>query len=191
MTDPWRASYQDAASGVLYRKYEKRKERELLFAAIDMEKEACLRNPLDYRYPARLGFLISMAVEYFTGQARGEVLGSALRAYDRAIVLNPHSADLRHLKAVLLKMAGRPDMARPVIEDTLKDEPRFVKGWVLLGEILENEDKHKALAAYETAVTVNSRFRSRATESYEKEFVELDGKMVEARIQALRSKLGK
>jgi tetratricopeptide (TPR) repeat protein len=191
VTDPWRATYQDASSGVLYRMYEKGNDREFLFAAIEMEQEAVLRNPLDYRYPARLGYLFSMAVEYFPGQARGEVLASALRSYDRAIALNPHSADLRHLKATLLNMAGRPDMARPVIEATLRDEPRYVKGWLLLAELLENEDANAALAAYEKAVHVNLVYRDRATESYEKEFVELDGKMVEARLQALRSKLGK
>jgi predicted Zn-dependent protease len=119
------------------------------------------------------------------------MLASSLRHYDRAIEWIPHSANLRYLKATLLKMAGRPDMSRPVIEAVLRDEPRFVKGWLLLAELLENEDADASLAAYEKAVHVNSVYRDRAIESYEKEFVELDDKMVQERVHALRSKLGK
>jgi tetratricopeptide (TPR) repeat protein len=189
--DPWRATYPDSASAARYRLFEEGKGRNHLFRAIDLEEEAVLRNPMDYRYPARLGYLYSKAADYFPGQAKAQVLGSALRSYDRAIALNPHSADLRYLKASLLSMAGRKEEARSLTEAILADEPRYVKGWVLLAELLETEDAGRAVAAYEAAVTVNSRYMGRASESYEKEFVELDGKMVEARLQALRSKLGK
>jgi tetratricopeptide (TPR) repeat protein len=190
-TDPFRATYPDSSSAAQYRMYEKGKGQVFLFNAIEMEQEAVLRNPLDYRYPARLGYLFSKAADHFPRQARAEILGSALRSYDRAIALNPHSADLRYLKASLLSMAGRKEEARSLTEAILADEPRYVKGWVLLAELLETEDAGRAVAAYEAAVTVNSRYMGRASESYEKEFVELDGKMVEARLQALRSKLGK
>jgi tetratricopeptide (TPR) repeat protein len=190
-TDPWRAIYPDSSSAAQYRRYEKNEGREFLFGAIEDEKEAARRNPLDYRYPARLGFLFSKAVDYFPPPARKEILESSLRSYDRAIALNPHSADLRYLKALLLKMAGHPGEARELIEAALRDEPRYVKGWILLADLLENEDQTKSLAAYETALSVNARYRNEAYESYEKEFVELDGKMVEKRVQVLRSKLGK
>jgi tetratricopeptide (TPR) repeat protein len=189
--DPWRATYPDSASAANYRMYEKGKGQGFLFAAIEMEQEAVLRNPLDYRYPARVGYLLSKAADHFPRQAQAEILDASLRSYDRAIALNPHSADLRYLKALLLKMAGRTAEARDLIEAALRDEPRYVKGWVLLAELLEAQDGKGALAAYEAAVSVNARYRDRAAESYEKEFVELDGKMVEARLQALRSKPGK
>ncbi len=189
--DPWRATYPDSASAARYRLYEGGKGREYLFGAIEAEQEAYLRNPLDYRYPARLGFLFSKATDHFQEPGRSRVFAASIGTYDRAIALNPHSADLRYLKASLLSMAGRKAEARPLLEAILSDEPRYVKGWTLLAELLESEDAEKALAAYEKAVSVNALYRDRAIESYEKEFVDLDGKMVEARIRLMRSKLGR
>ena len=88
-------------------------------------------------------------------------------------------------------MAGRPDMARPVVEAILADEPRYVPGWVLLAELREREDPAGALAAYEKALAIHREYKDRATESYEKEFLALDDKMVTARIDSLRSRLRK
>ncbi|MGE5699606.1 MAG: O-antigen ligase family protein [Deltaproteobacteria bacterium] len=190
-TDPWRATYPDSASAARYRLYEDGKGKDHLIGAIEMEQEAYLRNPKDYRYPARLGYLYSKAADHFAEPGRSSILASASESYDRGIALNPHGADLRYLKASFLARSGRPSEARTLIESALEDEPRFVKGWLLLAELLENEDAGAALAAYDNALRVHSAYRDRAVESYEKEFVELDGKMVEKRVQALRSKLGK
>jgi tetratricopeptide (TPR) repeat protein len=189
--DPWRATYPDSSSAAQYRRYEKNEGRGFLFGAIEEEKEAAQRNPLDYRYPARLGFLFSKAVDYVPPQAREEVLESSLRSYDRAIALNPHSADLRYLKALLLKMTGRRGEAQGLMEAVLRDEPRYAKGWVLLAELQEPEDGKRALASYETALSVHSRYRVRAADRYEKEFVDLDDKMVKERLRELRSRHGK
>ncbi len=189
--DPWRATYPDSASAARYRLYEDGKGQDHLFGAIEMEQEAYLRNPLDYRYPARLGYLYSKATDHFPYPERSRILASSMRSYDQAIALNPHSADLRYLKALLLSMAGRKEEARSLTEAILSDEPRYVKGWILLAELLETDDADRALAAYETALSVNARYRGRASESYEKEFVGLDDKMVEVRIRLLRSRLGR
>jgi len=187
--DPWRATYPDSASAARYRLYEGGKGQSYLFGAIEAEQEAYLRNPLDYRYPARLAYLLSMAAQSSPDKGRAQILVSAFRFYDRAIALNPHAADLRYLKASLLKMTGRPDMARPVVEAILADEPRYVPGWVLLAELLERDDPAGALAAYEKAMAVHREYKDRAAESYEKDFLALDGKMVAARIDSLRSRL--
>lgn len=189
--DPWRATYPDSASAARYRLYEGGKGQSYLFGAIEAEQEACLRNPLDYRYPARLAYLLSKAVECFPDSGQDKILASALSSYDRAIALNPHSADLRYLKAALLRMAGRPDMARPVVEAILADEPRYVPGWVLLAELRERNDPPGALAAYEKALAIHVEYKDRAAEPYEKEFLALDDKMVAARIDSLRQRLRK
>jgi tetratricopeptide (TPR) repeat protein len=190
-TDPWRGTYPDSASAVHYRLFEEGKGEEYLFRAIELEREAYLRNPLDYRYSARLGYLFSKATDYFPGPARKAVLEAALSSYDDAIARNPHAADLRYLKALLLKMVGRTEEARTLVEAVLRDEPRYVKGWILLGELKEREDRAGAIRAYEQALAVHIRYRDLAFESYEKDFVELDRNMVETRIRSLRSGLGR
>ena len=118
-------------------------------------------------------------------------MGAAFRMYDKAIALNPHGADLRYLKALLLKMAGRPGEARILTKALLEEEPRHVKGWILLGELEEGTDTTGALRAYERALQIHERYREKASEPYEKEWVGLDRKMVEAKIRSLRARQGK
>lgn len=185
--DPWRGTYPDSASATQYRLFEEGKGEGYLFRAIELEREAYLRNPLDYRYPARLGYLFSKATDYVPAPARKEVLEAAFSSYDAAIARNPHAADLRYLKALLLNMADRTEEARTLVEAVLRDEPRYVKGWILLGELKEGEDLPGALRAYEQALAVHTRYRDLAVESYEKDYVALDRSMVESRIRSLRS----
>jgi tetratricopeptide (TPR) repeat protein len=191
LADPWRGTYADSGSAVCYRLYEEGKGERNLYRAIALEQEAYLRNPMDFRYPARLGYLFSKATDHVPAPARKRVLDAAFSSYDAAIARNPHAADLRYLKALLLRMTGREAEARRLIESVLRDEPAYVKGWVLLGNLKEKEDREGALVAYEKALAVNSRYRDRAVETYEKEYVELDQTMVKEWIQSLRSGRGR
>jgi hypothetical protein len=188
--DPLRATYPDSASAAAYRLFEDGREADHLFRAINLEQEAYSRNRMDYRYPARVGFLMSKATEYFEGSSGGLLLVASLNMYDKAIALNPHTADLRYLKALLMKMAGMQEESRTLIEKVLLDEPRHVKGWVLLGELKEGADSNGALRAYEQALSIHLRYWDKASEPYEKEWVELDRKMMEKKIRSLRSGLG-
>ncbi|MGA7105684.1 MAG: O-antigen ligase family protein [Candidatus Deferrimicrobiaceae bacterium] len=189
--DPWRATYPDSASAAAYRLYENGKGEDHMFRAIHWEQEAYSRNRMDYRYPARLGFLLSKAIDHVPGPSRGLLLGASFGMYDKAIALNPHAADIRYLKALLLKMAGMPDEARILVETELIDEPRHVKGWVLLGELKEEADPTGALRAYEQALSIHLRYRDQPGEPYEKEWVGLDQKMVEEKIRSLGSGQGR
>lgn len=183
--DPLRATYPDSASASAYRLFERGKGEEHLFRAINWEQEAYSRNPMDYRYAARVGFLLSKAIEDLPVRSRGPALGASLRMYDKAIALNPHGADHRYLEALLLKMAGMPDQSRTLVEAILVDEPRHVKGWVLLGELKEETDPEGAIRAYEQALAVNRRYWDRPGEPYEKEWVRLDRKTVEEKVRSL------
>ena len=130
-TDLWRGTYPDSCSAAHYRLFEGGKGEKHLFRAIALEREAYLRNPLDYRYPARLGYLFSKATDYVPVPARGELLRAALASYDEAIARNPHAADLKYLKAMLLRMSGRADEALTLVESLLRD------GYIIAQEYLQ------------------------------------------------------
>jgi len=191
LADPWRGTYPDSGSAAFYRLFEAGKGERNLYRAIELEQEAYLRNPMDFRYPARLGYLFSKATDHVPAPARRQVLDAAFSSYDAAIARNPHAADLRYLKALLLRMAGREAEARRLIESVLRDEPSYVKGWVLLGNLKEKGDREGAILAYEEALAVNSRYLDRAVETYEKEYVAVDRTMVKEWIQSLRSGRGR
>lgn len=189
-TDPWRATGPDQASAVSFRRYEEEGKGEFLGRAIEWEIEAGQRNPLEYRYRERLGFLYAKAAGEFGGSGRAMMVEAALRSYDQAILRNPHSAQLKFRKALLLRSAGRKDAYRVLLEEILGEEPRFAKGWVALGEHLGGSDPERAVAAYENAIAIVSGYNTAAKDAVEREFLDVNISDVGARIRRLRGKGG-
>lgn len=185
--DPWRASSPDSRAAVLYRLYESGGGGDCLSSAVESEMEATIRNRLDFRYHARLGFLYAQAMDRFPEAGKGVILGASLAAYEKAIMLNPHSAEIRYRKALLLRTAGRAEESRRLIEEVLADEPRFARGWVLLGEILEVGEPQKAVAMYQKALDLYYTHGKKASDPDEREFLSLDDKAVETRVRELRA----
>ncbi len=181
-TDPWRSTSPDSASAVRYRLYRSGLGPDALGAAIEYEKEARRRNPMEFLHASRLGFLHAEAARVATGAGRDLELSRAMRRYDEALKLNPRSAEAHYEKAVLLKAAGRREESLRVMEAVLGDEPNFAKGWVLLGEILEGKDGARAIASYERALDLRSRYGGRAIDPMEKEFLDFDAGSVARRI---------
>ena len=185
-TDPWRAAGPDQVSAILFRRYEAERKEEFLGRAIEWEMEARLRNPLEYRYAERLGFLYSKAAGEYSGGGRAMMLEAALRSYDQAILRNPHSAPLKFRKALLLLSVGGKDACRILLEEILREEPRYAKAWVTLGELLEGSDPKRAVTAYENAIAIVTRYNTAAMDAVEKEFLDVDEKAVGSRIRRLR-----
>ena len=185
--DPWRASSPDSGAAALYRLYESGGGGGYLSRAVESEMDATIRNPLDFRFHARLGFLYAEALDLFQESGRGTILRASLAADEKAIMLNPHSAEIRYQKALMLRKAGRVEESRRLIEEVLADEPRFARGWALMGEFLEAGDREKATAMYEKALDLYYTHGKRAAGPDEREFLSLDDKAVETRVRELRA----
>ncbi len=184
--DPWRATGPDQASAILFRRYEAERNGEILGKAIEWEMEARLRNPLEYRYAERLGLLYSKAAGEYRGGGRAMMVEAALRSYDHAIGRNPHNAPLAYRKALFLRAAGSEDACRVLLEEILREEPRYAKAWATLGELHERSDPKEAVSAYENAVAIVTRYNTAAMDAVEKEFLDVDVKAVDSRIRRLR-----
>ena len=189
--DLWQSSFPDSASAVQYRLYESGAGSDFLSMAVESEMDASTRNHLDFRYPARLGFLYVKAMDHFPDARKEKILGASLAAYTRAIRLNPHSAEIRVQKALALRAAGRGEESRRLLGEVLSDEPRYPAGWFFLGEALEREDRQKALAAYEKAIDLYYTYGKSAIDPDEKGFLFLDVKAVEKRVRELKEDQGR
>lgn len=190
--DPWRSTAPDALSAARFRLYEAGRGEDFLAGAVDAELEARLRNPVEFRYPARLGFLYAAAGEREPrGSRRDRMIGAAVSSYDLALKLNPHNAEVRYRKALVLRDAGRVDESRGAVEALLREEPRFARGWALLGELLEGVDGPGALEAYAKAVDLYDRYRFAAVDPEDKAFVALDDEDVRGRIRTLKKETGR
>ncbi len=185
--DPWQSSFPDAASAVRYRLYQSGGGDAWLSQAIEAEMEASIRSPLDFRYPERLGFLYLQAMDRFPGAGKGTIIEASLAASEKAIMLNPHSAEIRYQKAVALRTAGRREESRRLIEEVLAEEPRYARGWVFLGEVLEGEDRKRAIDAYEKAANLYYTYGKSAIDPEEKEFMTVDVTAVQNRVRELKA----
>lgn len=183
--DPLRATAPDAASAARFAIHEAGKDPGDLSAAIASENAAIERNPCEPLYAARLGFLLGRASAYYRGEGRDRVLAAGLAAYDRALMLNPRAAEMKYQKAVLLAAAGRAGEARDLLRSLLAEEPGYARGWVLLGELLESEDRTMALDAYRKALDAHTRFGNAARDQEEKDFTAIDVEAVRRRIRGL------
>jgi tetratricopeptide (TPR) repeat protein len=185
--DPYRATFPDSASAAAFRLHERGGDPGGLSRAIDYELEAVYRNPLEYRYHARLGFLYQHVAAVFPGAGGEPFLAASLRAYDRAISLNPFNATLQYERAALLHRGGRDRVARQQMEEILREEPRFAKGWVLLGDLLAGREPARALAAYDNGLLLYRKYFPMAHEPNEKEFLQIDEPAVESKASMLRA----
>jgi O-antigen ligase len=185
--DPLRGTFPDSASAAAFRLHETGGDPATLSRALEWEMEAARRNPMEYRYPARLGFLYQRAAAFFPGREAEPVFAGSLRAYDRAISLSPFNAALNYEKALLLHRLGRDHAARQQLEGILREEPRFARGWVLLGDVLSAQDRRGALAAYDKGLLLYRKYFPVAHEPNEKEFLEMDVSAVEGKASRLRA----
>ncbi len=183
--DPLRATSPDAASAARFALYEAGKDPGDLSLAIEAESEALDRNPREYLYAGRLGFLHARASGHDPGEGRNKALAAGLAACDKALMLNPHSAEMKYQKAFLLAAAGRAGEARLLLRAMLGEEPGYARGWVLLGDLLESDDRAMALDAYGRALDAQTRFGNAARDQEEKEFVTIDADAVRRRIREI------
>ncbi len=181
--DPLRATAPDAASGAQFALYQAENDPRALSRAIEWEREAFDRNPCEYLYAGRLGFLLARASEYYRGAGREQVRAAGLAAYDKALMLNPHAAEMKYQKAVLLAAGGRAADARLLLRAMLGEEPGYARGWVLLGELLESDDRTMALDAYAKALDAHIRFGNAARDQEEKDFTSIDADGVRRRMR--------
>lgn len=184
--DPLKSSAPDLVASLLLSRFESTRDRSLLAEAIEHEMEASLRNPLEYRYHERLGLLYVKVSEVGSGDAfRAAMHGAAHAGYDRAIALNPFNAKLRHRKALLLHSLGADAEAEAMIRRMLDDEPRYAKGWALLGDVRERMgNRSGALDARRQALALRERYGPVAKEGYEMDFFDFDPGEVGRRMKA-------
>lgn len=110
---------------------------------------------------------------------------SAVKHYSEAIARNPDDAKYYSNRAACYTKLGAFDLGLKDCEKCVELDPKFVKGWVRKGKILQGMQQHtKALKAYQTAVGLDPN-NAEANEGYRSCSVYYDSNPEEVRKRAM------
>ena len=80
----------------------------------------------------------------------------AIKAYDKAIKINPQDADAWNGKGVVLDELGKYDEAIKAYDKAIEIDPRYFEAWTNKGVDLVNLNKYdEAKAAYDRGIKIN------------------------------------
>ncbi|XP_015121416.1 stress-induced-phosphoprotein 1 [Diachasma alloeum] len=109
----------------------------------------------------------------------------AVRHYSEAIARNPDDAKYYSNRAACYTKLGAFDLGLKDCEKCVELNPKFVKGWVRKGKILQGMQQHtKALKAYQTALGLDPH-NAEASEGYRSCSVYYDSNPEEVRKRAM------
>lgn len=175
--DPFRSTYPDALSSVLYREYRKEPPPpgiagqlpESLFETLRWEDRARQLAPRDLRYTLRLSQLFFELLRQRGGPSDALL---SLRLADGALQINPYGVEILWHKADVLSFLGDGKGALRVLEDAVSVEPNFCRGYARLAELARETGAADASRWSRDAEECRRRAEARVLEENEKWLVE-------------------
>ena len=83
-------------------------------------------------------------------------LDEAIKAYDKAIEINPQYADAWYNKGNILCQLGKFDEGIKAYDKTIEINPKYSNAWYNKGNALDDSGRHdEAIKAYDKAIELN------------------------------------
>ncbi|MEW6247473.1 MAG: O-antigen ligase family protein [Nitrospirota bacterium] len=189
--DPGKALYHNSLASIYFWIFQKIGDRAAAEAAMDELRAAIERNPVDGRLFALLGFVhTSMASSRLASESpdlRLSWLRIAVRAYERALELEPYSAfDRLELGRLYLALGDRRT-AEQRVREAVELEPNFLPGreWLVRLYVKSGraEDRASALQEYREILDRRQRYNGWAKDALEERYLR-------ANVASLAAQLG-
>src|SRR5271169_3724713 len=88
-----------------------------------------------------------------------EKYNEAIKAYDKAIEINPHDSYAWDGKGVALGKLGKSDEAKTAFDKAIEIYPQYSKAWYNKGLALDQLNKYdEAIKAFDKAIEVNPHY---------------------------------
>jgi len=174
--DPGASAYHDTIARVAAHQHYLTGELHWLEEAIEEERLAMMLNPLDARFPFRLGLLyVSRARLSALDHERLRWTTLASESQERAIEQDPF-APQSYLELARVRIdQSRFDEAQDLLDRALVYEPNFLPARVVRGELLaKNGERVKAEAEYRTIREILQTYENRAVTGEERAYVHVD-----------------
>ena len=100
---------------------------------IEQLKARLFDNPNDFATLSTLGDLYFESAQYF----------EAIQTYDKALTVNPMSADCLNDKGLALYYTGDPDSALASFDKAIEADPAYTHAWLSKGFVLVSEGRYR------------------------------------------------
>lgn len=176
MIQPWNATYHNAIASSDVALFHASGERELILDAVEEMKLCMSLNPLDGRYPYRLGTLYQLLAEQiYNPQDQTEWLRHAAASYQLAVTKDPYAPVNYVALGKLLLRQGSLQEAQASFAKAIEYEPNYLPARALTIEVaLQLGDADAAQRDYLELLALMGRFRGKAMSAVEQQFLDVD-----------------
>jgi O-antigen ligase len=176
LIDPGTTGYHDASARTLVQLFHQSGDPQRLVKAVEEEEQAIYLNPLDGRFPYRLGTIYGLLAEQsFSKDQRDLLLNQAAQAYDQAIHADPYSP-LSYMALANIRLSqGRVEEAKLWLQRAVGTEPNYLPARTLLAELSLKAGEHEAAQSeFDAIVAVKRKYEREILSDIERQFINVD-----------------
>ncbi len=176
LIDPGMTGYHDASARTLVQLFHQSGDPQRLVKAVEEEEQAIELNPLDGRFPYRLGTIYGLLAEQkLSKNQRDLLLNQAAQAYEQAIQADPYSP-LSYLALANIRLPqGRVDEAKSWLLRAVASEPNFLPARALLAELSLKSGEYKgAQLEFDAIGAIKKKYEGWVLTDVERQFVDVD-----------------
>jgi O-antigen ligase len=176
VVDPGTTAYHDSIARSAVQVFHQSRNPEWLVKAVTEETIAMDLNPLDGRFPHRLGTIYSlMADQRISRQQRELLLDEAAKCHAKAIDADPFSPFSYFELAKIRIQQGHMEEAKRLLGKAKLYEPNFLPGRALLMEMsLKSASTDSLRREFNAMKTIQSTFERRMLNETERQFLAVD-----------------
>ena len=174
--DPGITGYHDASARTLVQLFHQSGDPHRLVKAIEEEAQAIELNPLDGRFPYRLGTIYGLlAQQSFSQEQHDLLLNQAAQAYEQAIHADPYSP-LSYMALANIRLPqGRVEEAKLWLQRAVVTEPNYLPARAVLAELSLKAGEHEAAQSeFAAIVAVQRKYEREVLSDIERQFISVD-----------------
>jgi O-antigen ligase len=174
--DPGTTGYHDAIARTLVQFFHQSGDPQWLVKAVEEEGQAIALNPLDGRFPYRLGTIYGVLAEQHPSKdQRDLLLNQAVQAYKQAIHADPYSP-LSYMALANIRLPqGRVEEAKLWLQRAVGTEPNYLPARAVLAELSLKAGEHEAAQLeFAAIVAVQRKYEREVLSDIERQFITVD-----------------
>ena len=176
LIDPGTTGYHDAVARTSVQLFHQSGDPEWLVKAVEEEGQAIELNPLDGRFPYRLGTIYGvLADQKLPKEQRDLLLNQAVQAYEQALQADPYSP-LSYMALANIRLPqGQVDEAKAWLQRAVATEPSFLPARALLAELSLKADNYESVQSeFDAIVAIKRKYERRVLSDIERQFLDVD-----------------